>query len=170
MSRLVSGLAWIDRAVGRLEWAIAGLCMAIIVVCTGLGVFFRYALNDPLIWSNDMGIVSLTWMTFLGGSALFKERGHIAVEALEQLFPARVSAAFAVALTVLMGTGIAIVGWQMLTLLPLQHTKAIEALNLPRSTYGVPLAWAAASITFSSVRQLLDGSLLTGAAGRESRA
>ena len=160
MSGFANLLAWLDRALERLEWTVAGLCMLVIVACTGLGVFFRYALNDPLIWANDTGIVSLTWMSFIGGSALYKQRGHIAVEVLDHVISHRVRAGLAVVLTILMGVAIAIIGWQMLTLLPLQHTKTIEALGIPRSTYGIPLAWAAASIAFSSVRQLLDGSLL----------
>lgn len=161
MSGIGSALAKVDKLIGRIEWSVATACLVIIVISTGLGVLFRYALNDPLMWANDVGIVSLTWMTFTGGSALFKERGHIAVEALDQTFPPRFKALLAVVLTILMGAGIAIIGWQMLTLIPLQNTKVIEALDIPRSAYGIPLGWATFSIAFSSIRQLLDGSLLS---------
>ncbi len=170
MSRAVSWLALFDRGLGRFEWVVSALFLLVIVLSTGLGVFFRYAINNPLIWANDLGIVSLTWMTFFGGSALFKERGHIAVQALEQVLPVRVSTALAVFLTVLMGIGMAIIGWQMITLLPLQQTKIIEALEVPRSAYGLPLAWAASSIALSSVRQLLDGSLATAVAAGTNEA
>ena len=168
MSAFVKRIVWADVCIGRLEWAIAGLCLLVIVLTTGLGVFFRYVLNNPLIWSNDTGIVSLTWLTFIGGSALYKQRGHIAVEALNQLFSGRLNTVFTFALTVIMGGAIAVIGWQMLTLVPLQHTKVIESLHLPRSAYGLPLAWASFSITFSSLRQLLDGSLIESTPNEET--
>jgi TRAP-type C4-dicarboxylate transport system permease small subunit len=160
MSRAIYWLGTIDRFLARLEWGVTALCLLVIVLCTGLGVFFRYALNNPLIWANDLGIVSLVWLTFMGGSALYKERGHIAVELVFHLASARAAAILAVCLTVLMGVGIAIIGWQMLILLPLQNSTLIEGLGISRAAYGIPLTWGAASITLSSVRQLLDGSLV----------
>lgn len=159
MFAVISAVVRLDRLAGRVEWFVAGLCLASIVVCTALGVFFRYVLNDPLVWSNDLGILSLTWLTFTGGSALYKERGHISIEMAEFILSKRLGIAVAVVLTAAMGVGIAIIGWQMLTLIPLQFTKEIEALHIPRAFYGIPLAWACASIAFSSARQLVDGSL-----------
>jgi len=160
MPRALRWLGAVDRLLGRVEWVVTALCLVMIVLCTGLGVFFRYVLNDPLIWGNDLAILSLMWLTFAGGSALYKERGHIAVEILIHVASDRATAALAIGLTVLMGVGAAIIGWQMLTLLPLQHKTIIEGLSLSRAAYGIPLAWACASITLSSVRQLLDGSLV----------
>jgi len=40
----------------------------IILVSLSGGVIFRYVFSAPLIWSDEMAIFSLAWLTFLGGS------------------------------------------------------------------------------------------------------
>lgn len=160
MSRATHWLGTIDHLLGLLEWGVTALCLLVIVLCTGLGVFFRYVLDDPLIWGNDLGILSLVWLTFMGGSALYKERGHIAVELIFHLANRRAVTVLAICLTIMMGVGIAVIGWQMLELLPVQEKTLIEGLGISRAAYGIPLTWASVSITLSSVRQLVDGSLV----------
>jgi len=156
MATLARALGLVDRAIGRLEWLVALACIVVIVIGMALGVVFRYALNDPLIWANDLGIACLMWLTFIGGSALYKERGHIAIAAAEAMLPPAAWRRLQIAFRLAMGVAIAIIGWQMLTLVPLQNTKIIEALQVPRSIYGIPLLWASASIAFSSLVQILE--------------
>ena len=55
-----------------------------------------------------------------------------------------------------MGLTIAIVGWYVLTLIPLQHRKLIPGIGLPRSLYGFPLLWMAASMSLSSILHVFD--------------
>lgn len=156
MTTLARALGQVDRALGRLEWLIALACIVAIVVGMALGVVFRYVLNDPLIWANDLGIVCLMWLTFVGGSALYKERGHIAIAAAQALLPVAVWRWLQVAFRLTIAVAVLIIGWQLLTLIPLQNKKIIEALQIPRSAYGIPLLWATGSIAFSSLVQILD--------------
>ncbi len=153
---MIVALRVLDRLLGRLELLIAALALLIATGCVAIGVFFRSMLDDPLAWTNEMGVLGLVWLTFLGSSAVYKERGHLAVDALSFLLPPRGRRALMLGLIVLMGASIAIVGWHMLTLIPLQHRKMISGLDMPRSLHGVPLLWMAASMTLSSIRQLFD--------------
>ena len=72
------------------------------------------------------------------------------------MLPAPARRVLGVALVVTMGGAIAIVGWHMLTLIPLQHRKMISGLDLPRSWHGAPIVWMSASMTLSALRQLFD--------------
>lgn len=58
--------------------------LVIILVATmffslSAGVIFRYYLNDPLLWSDELAIFALIWLTFLGGSMSIKRQQSAAV-------------------------------------------------------------------------------------------
>jgi TRAP-type C4-dicarboxylate transport system permease small subunit len=151
-----AALRGLDAVLLRVELALAALALLVATGSIAIGVFFRTLLDDPLAWTNELAVLGLVWLTFLGASAVFKERGHIAVDAISFLLPAPARRVLALALIALMGASIAIVGWHMLTLLPLQHRKMISGLDLPRSLHGIPIIWMSASMTVSALRQLLD--------------
>ncbi len=54
--------------------------MACIVVAMACQIFFRYALNTPLSYTDEISLVSLTWLTFIGAGWIYRKRSHIAVE------------------------------------------------------------------------------------------
>lgn len=154
--RGLAALVHLDQLLRRIELAVAALAMLVAVFAMAGGIFFRFVLDHPLAWTNELAVLGLVWLTFIGGSALYKERGHIAVDAISPLLGDRARRALATFLVAVMGVAIAIVGWKMLPLIPLQHRKPIPGLDLPRSVHGIPVLWMAASMTLSSLRQLLE--------------
>lgn len=44
------------------------LLIIIMLSSITLGVFFRFFLNNPLSWSEELAIYTLVWITFIGGS------------------------------------------------------------------------------------------------------
>ena len=57
----------------------AGASMLLVVVS---GVFFRYMLNQPLFWSNEVAVILLLWTIFLGGFYSYIEGSHIKVNVI----------------------------------------------------------------------------------------
>ena len=156
MNALKAALARIDLGLDRIEFAIAWVCMVTIVVSMAAGVAFRGLLDHSLAWTNELGVLALVWMTFLGGSALYKRRGHMAVDAVSMLLPPRARRILAATLVAVAGATVALVGWHVLRLIALQHAKPIPGLDLPRSVYGVPVLWMCASMLLTSIRFLID--------------
>jgi len=146
----------VDDLLRRVELAVAALALVVATAGMAIGMFFRSLLDHPLSWTNELAVLGLVWLTFIGASAVFKERGHIAVDAVSFLLPAPARRVLALSLVVTMGISVAIVGWHMLTLIPLQHRKMISGLDLPRSWHGIPIVWMSASMTFSALRQIFD--------------
>jgi TRAP-type C4-dicarboxylate transport system permease small subunit len=50
-------------------------------------VISRYVFNKPLIWSEEMAIYLMTWITFIGLSYAIHKRTHVRMTSLEILFP-----------------------------------------------------------------------------------
>ena len=153
---LRAAFARADAALGRVEFAVAWACMVAIVGSLGAGVVFRGLLDQSLAWTGELGVLALVWLTFLGGSALYKRRGHMAVDAVSMLLAPRARRILAASLVALAGATVALVGWHVVRLIGLQHAKPIPGLDLPRSVYGVPVLWMCASMLLTSIRFLID--------------
>lgn len=69
------------RFLHRVLQAALTACMVAIVIVTSLGVVFRYFLNSPLFWTDEIARYALVWMTFLGGALLVRHSdGHVKVD------------------------------------------------------------------------------------------
>ena len=62
--------------------AISGIALLVITLIIPLGVFMRYALNNPLAWPEPAAVIMMVMFSFLGGAAVYRANVHIAVEAL----------------------------------------------------------------------------------------
>lgn len=64
------------------------------VVCLGgmtlaifLQVIFRYVLNAPLAWTEELSVFMFIWMTFLAGYLGARRDKHIGVEGIKNALP-----------------------------------------------------------------------------------
>jgi TRAP-type C4-dicarboxylate transport system permease small subunit len=71
-----------------MEWlyivcvVVSGLAMIVITLIIPLGVFMRYVMNNPLGWPEPAAVIMMVIFSFVGGAAVYRAKGHIAVEAL----------------------------------------------------------------------------------------
>jgi len=76
---------------------IASIALIILVGSTILGVFYRYALSDPLTWVEEVSLLCVVWFVFIGGSSATKRNAHVGIDFVIALFPPAVQkAAFVV--------------------------------------------------------------------------
>lgn len=78
------------RLSGRLDPAadflLVVLCSAVVAIAL-VAVFFRYALNHSLFWSDEVVRYLFVWFTFLGAAVALRDREHIRVEYFVELLP-----------------------------------------------------------------------------------
>lgn len=84
LDKLGRGLAYGSQLVG----AFAALIMVLSLL---LGVFYRYVLEDALVWSDEVAALAFTWTVFLFASSLVREGGHVRVTLLIDALPPVVS-------------------------------------------------------------------------------
>lgn len=77
----------LQRLITLIEWWAVFLLVALTaVVC--LGVFFRYVLNDALVWYDEFASYTLVWLTFYGAVVAHYHQRHINFDLLvEKLAP-----------------------------------------------------------------------------------
>ena len=77
-----------QRYAQAMEWlyvacvVVSGVALVAITLIIPLGVFMRYAMNDPLSWPEPASVIMMVMFSFLGGAAVYRANVHIAVEAL----------------------------------------------------------------------------------------
>jgi TRAP-type C4-dicarboxylate transport system permease small subunit len=70
---LIDGLS--RRTNGLVEKILFGLG-ALMIVVVAAQVFFRYALNHSLFWSEELARYILVWLTFLGATVAYRRGVH----------------------------------------------------------------------------------------------
>ncbi len=61
---------------------LSGCALIGITLIIPLGVFMRYAMNNPLSWPEPAAVVMMVMFSFLGGAAVYRANVHVAVQAL----------------------------------------------------------------------------------------
>lgn len=69
-----------------IEW-IATLSVLMVMVLVSVQVFYRYVLNDPIGWTQEVSIFATMLVVMLGGALAFKKGEHISVSFFVELFP-----------------------------------------------------------------------------------
>ena len=92
------------------DYVIAVIFGAVILV-VGAGVFWRYVLGDPLVWTVELSRILFTWMIFLGAALAVKEGTHIRVDLFTDRLPARLKRCLAVGVFALMAVFLGVMVW-----------------------------------------------------------
>ena len=61
---------------------VSAAALVAITLIIPLGVFMRYVLNRALSWPEPAAVIMMVIFSFVGGAAVYRANGHIAVQAL----------------------------------------------------------------------------------------
>jgi TRAP-type C4-dicarboxylate transport system permease small subunit len=90
----------LDDGLGRGEDAFLAVSHGAIAALVVAAVVFRYGLNDPLIWTEEIVVLLFTWMLFVGLASAFRQRMHIRIDVLLLMLPRPARAALGAIATV----------------------------------------------------------------------
>lgn len=80
------------RAIRILDTGLDLILCGVLAAMAGLvfvNVFCRFVLKFSLSWADEMAMVLLVWLTFLGAGAAMRDRMHYAFDYLVRALPAR---------------------------------------------------------------------------------
>ena len=70
------------RVINLIPRVVLIILMVVMLVDMMLGVFFRYVVGQALSWSEEVGTLSLIWLTFVGGAIGITRGSHFAIHLL----------------------------------------------------------------------------------------
>ncbi len=74
-------LFWLDT---RLNWILA-LIMTLTLVVVSAQVWYRFVLNDPLAWSEEMARYLFVWISFLGSAVGVRMNVHLGIDLIDKI-------------------------------------------------------------------------------------
>lgn len=148
--------AQFEEFFGKFEMAFSCILVVLMVVVVGLGVFLRYILRSPLVAGMNMATLMLVWMTFFGASAVYKQKGHIAMEFIMDRFPKQFRKGILVLVHITIAGGLIVTAIQAVCLVNLQWRYEIVALGIPRSFLSLPVTIAVISMLVTTIHHIVD--------------
>jgi TRAP-type C4-dicarboxylate transport system permease small subunit len=146
--------------IANLEEVATALLLGVMIGSIGLSVFCRYVLQTPLSWTEEVVLLCMVWLCFLGASIATKHREHIVIDFVVSLAPRWAAKAMELlSLAVVIAT-LALLLWQGVLLLKVTQDVATTAL-------GIPTMYMYAAVPVSALLMLVHSlRLLTAALGR----
>lgn len=83
-------------ALNRTGESIAAALLALLVVINGVAVYYRFVLNSPVGWSEEVMRYCVIWLTFIAAGAVLRAGEHFTLDLATSLKSARLQAALGV--------------------------------------------------------------------------
>lgn len=68
---------------------VLGVCVAAIVLITLAAVWWRYVINSPISWIEQVSNILFIWITFIGAAVLYRQKLHIGVDMFMDMLKGR---------------------------------------------------------------------------------
>jgi TRAP-type C4-dicarboxylate transport system permease small subunit len=78
------------QRVNRVVEIVVIVAFATLIGVVAAAVFFRYVLNDSIVWGEELARYLFVWITFLGGGLGVGRNIHVGVDAVVEAMPERV--------------------------------------------------------------------------------
>jgi tripartite ATP-independent transporter DctM subunit len=125
--------AAVDRAIGAVVEPLAALLIVVEIVILTAGVFTRYVLGNPLVWSDELATIIFLWLAMLGSVVAYRRGEHISLSVLVRKAAPRTRA-------ILETIGLVVTAIFVIELVPAsikffnqERIDLTPALNIPRS-------------------------------------
>jgi TRAP-type C4-dicarboxylate transport system permease small subunit len=126
-------MATIVRMLERLADALLIALFLLIFALVLAQVVFRYVLNDPLVWSEELARLAFIWVAMLAWGLGSRRHSHIAITFVPDMLPRVPRLLLAVAVQILIIVLCALLVWHGWTL-------TARNIDLPMVTIDVPYA------------------------------
>lgn len=125
--------AAIDRWVGYLTEPLAAVLVAVEVVLLALGVFTRYVLRAPLVWSDELATILFLWLAMIGAVVAYRRGEHIRLSALLRRVNTRTAEILEVVSSVVVAIFVIELMPASITFFQQEAIDLTPALSFPRS-------------------------------------
>ena len=158
------------RLAGALDRWTCALCVALfaaILVVMILQVAFRYVLNSPLTWTEELARILYIWACYLGAPVALRRGNHVTIVFVAERLPTAVARLVGLGIQ-----GISLVFFLVLAILGAilaAKSHSVEAITLP-IPWSLIYAAAPLSAALMILQSLAGGWHLLQGGGEEARA
>lgn len=86
MKKVGKPLLWILK---NIEEIISCTAIAVMILAIGSNVLLRYLFRSPTAWADELALIGMAYVTFVGGAAAYKRNLHFGIDILVDRLPAK---------------------------------------------------------------------------------
>jgi TRAP-type C4-dicarboxylate transport system permease small subunit len=134
---------WFDRLLGAIAWVckvLTGTALVVMTVIFGWLVFGRYVLNDTPTWVEQLALLLIMLITFLGASVGVHESTHLGVSYFREMAPPKVRLVFTIVTDLMLAVFGLVMGWFGYHLVLFKWGSLIPLIDVPEGLRAVPIA------------------------------
>lgn len=120
----------LESAVTVLENGMVVTLIVVMSVAVFAQVLFRYAMEIPLSWTEELSRYCLIWLTFIGASLALREKGHFALEYLLEKLPDRMRLLAELGLLLVIEVFLGVMLYTGLVMLPITALQVSASLRI----------------------------------------
>lgn len=102
-------------------------------------VFGRYVLNDTPTWIEQLSLLLIAWITFVGAAVGVREESHLSIDFVREAMPPLPRAVLRLLADAMVIVFSAIMAWQGWKLVMANLTREIPMIGLPEAWRAAPL-------------------------------
>lgn len=121
-------------------------CFAAMTVVAILGVFFRYVMQSPFMWTEEVARYLLVWLGFTAVSIALRQDKHIKVEVLASFVPLIVVKLMRYVVDVLIAIFFVVLLWQ-------GYLMTVNNI-MTASTFEISMSWILAAVPVAAALTL----------------
>jgi len=140
------------RRLGLLEWAVAGMMLALVVVVFSQ-VALRYLTYQPLAWTEEVARYAFIWLSLLGAAVGGRRGVHFAVDFLPRRLPPRAGRVVRAGIRLTEAGFYALLAWSGVQIVRVTHLQRSASIDLPMSLPYAAIPLAALLLAVFSLRQ-----------------
>ena len=141
----------LSNAVRKAENFVGITTVLLMIVLIAVQVVFRYALDSPLAWTEELNRLAMVWLSCIGAAIAMRERAHVQIEVLYDHVPAPVQTLFRLlGHVIVIGFSLFMVVYGVILVSGL-FANRVGALDLPLAVFFMPLPLAGALFLFHVV-------------------
>lgn len=84
---MMTTIALLTGRLARLALWLAGIGLVLMTVLIAAQVFWRYVLNDSIVWTEPASVMIMGWFIFLGAAVGIREGYHLSFDVLLHVLP-----------------------------------------------------------------------------------
>lgn len=147
MSATLDGIAFICRI-------ITGVALVILTVIFGWLVFGRYVLNATPTWVEQVALLLVMTIAFLGAAVGVHDNTHLSVSIVRSMVPPRIRTFFVICTDLIMAGFGAMMLWYGVKLTIFKWGSLIPLINVPEGLRSIPLTIGGGLILLFSIGHL----------------
>lgn len=136
MSSRKSPLALLEKLLTYVQWltmAVATVALAVLIVTFGWLVFGRYVLNVTPTWVEQLALVLICYIAFLGAAAGVRDDTHLGVTIFREMMPTVVRRTLVIGIDIAMAAFGIIMCYAGVQLMRFGWDSYLPMLNIPES-------------------------------------